>query len=163
MNGLLSFLLREAPALLGGRALIRQAVRRAVTTVAVYAIVGILGTASLSFLYVLIYIWLSGRLDPLDAAAILSGSNLLIAAVILIVRSVMQKKRPEPPTSLAHAITQSIDPKAAVAAGMAIGRKIRKATPKIALGAGLIGLAIGIRPQLIGLTRRRPAADRPKN
>jgi hypothetical protein len=158
LSGLLSFLIRQAPGLLVSRELIRQSIRRLVATIAIYAVVAILAVISLAFLYVLLYDWLCDGRDGKIAASIIVGGNLVVIGVILLVRTILRRRTP-PRKNVAQALMEQVKPEAALAAGMAIGRKIRKAAPKIAIGAGVIGLVIGFRPQLLGLFAARKDHD----
>jgi hypothetical protein len=176
MSGLLSFLLRSGGGILResaemfiGRALMRNAVRRLVGLVALYAALAVFALAALAFFYVLLYRWLSVRLGEESAAAILSGANLLVIALILIGRALFRQRTPKGLTSPLGDLTKShvsglgtgglgtgnADLEAGIAIGSQIGRQIRKAAPEIALVAALAGLIIGVRPQILGMFRRR--------
>jgi hypothetical protein len=163
LSGLLSFLIRQAPGLLISRELIRQAIRRLVATIAIYAVVATLAVISLAFLYVLLYDWLCDWFDGKSAAAIIIGGNLIVIGLILLVRTIVRRRNP-PRKNVAQAVMEQVKPEVAIAAGMAIGRKMRKAAPKVAIAAGVIGLAIGFRPQLLGLfgAARKNNDDKPR-
>jgi hypothetical protein len=179
MNSLLAFLLRNGAGLLkdGPEILISQALIRTVTQrlkgfIAFYAVVAVFALAALVFLYVLLYRLLASRLDDVSAAAILCGANLLLIVLIVAGRAVF---RPRPvAASAASPIVELLKTHAeglggkdmnfdaGIAIGNQIGRHIRKATPQIALAAVVLGLVIGIRPQILGLFRRRePPAKKP--
>jgi hypothetical protein len=189
MNGLVAFLLRYGGGLLrdGAEILIGQALIRTVTQrlkgfLLFYAVVAIFALAALVFLYVLIYRWLSLRLGDVSAAAILCGANLLLVAFMLAGRALFRPRRVAAASPLAEVIRAQaghlgIDPQnghfeAGLAAGAELGRHLRKATPQIALAAAVLGLVIGLRPQLLSLltgldrpakARRRAKTERPKD
>lgn len=170
MNNLLAFLLRNGGGILrdGAEILIGQALVRAVTQrlkgiLIFYAFMAIFALAALVFFYVLLYRFLSLRLDEISAAAILCGFNLLLIALMLAGRAVF---RPKPAVSASPLIelikaqaegvgAKDVNFDAGIAIGRQIGGHIRKAAPQIALAAALLGLVIGVRPQILGLFRRR--------
>jgi hypothetical protein len=170
MNSLMGFLLRQGSGILkdGAEILIGQALVRAVTqrlkgVVAFYAILAVFALAALVFLYVLLYRFLSLWLGDVSAAAILCGANLLLAALMLVGKALYRPKPVIAASPLAELIKSQagglgrgdIDFDAGIAIGQQIGRHIRKATPHIALAAIVLGLAIGARPQILGLFRRK--------
>jgi hypothetical protein len=179
MNSLLAFLLRNGAGLLkdGAEVLIGQALIRAVTQrlkglIVFYTIVTVFALAALVFLYVLIYRFLASRLDDVSAAAILCGANLLLIVLMVAGRAVFQPKpvaetASSPIVALLKSHAEGLGGKdmnfdAGIEIGHQIGRHIRKATPQIALAAVVLGLVIGIRPQILGLFRRRePPAKKP--
>ena len=183
MNSLLAFLLRNGAGLLkdGAEVLISQALIRAVTQrlkglVVFYAVMATFALAFLIFLYVLLYNLLASWLGDVSAAAILCGVNLLLILLTVAARAVF---RPKPVAvsaaspivellkahtgELAEGLsTKDLNFDAGIAIGNQIGRQIRKATPQIALAAVVLGLVIGVRPQILGLFRRRePPARKP--
>jgi len=179
MSGLIAFLLRNGSGLIrdGAEILIGQALIRAVTQrlkglLLFYAVLAVFALAALVFLYVLIYRFLSLRLDDVSAAAILCGANLALIALMLIGRALFKPKRVITASPLVELIKSQAgqlgadikdkDLEAGLAIGAEIGRHLRKATPQIALAAAVLGLVIGIRPQILGLFRRRepPAKKR---
>ena len=178
MNGLLSFLLRNGAGLLResaevylGRVLVRRAMRKLAWLVAFYFLLGIFAVAAAAFFYVLLFQWLSLQLGEESAAAILCGANLLLIALFILGRMLFHR-RPSGPAgltvgALSGALTEKIGTdanfEAGLAAGREIGKRIRKAAPEIAIGAAVIGLIVGIRPQILGLFRRRETpADKPR-
>lgn len=178
MSGLIAFLLRGGGGLIkdGAEILIGQAVVRAVTQrlkgfLLFYAVIAILALAALIFLYVLIYRVLSSRLDDISAAAILVGANLLLIGLMLAGKAIFKPRRVITASPLAELIKSQVeqlgaevkdkDLEAGLAIGAEIGHRLRRATPQIALAAGVLGLVIGIRPQILGLfTRRDPPAKK---
>jgi hypothetical protein len=181
MNGIIAFLVRYAGRLLRdgaeiliGQALIRTVTRRLRGLLLFYAALSGFSLAAIVFLYVLIYRWLSLRMGEIDAAAILCGANLLLVALMLVGRALFRTRHVAPVSPLAELIRAQashlgIDPKnghfeAGLAAGAELGRNLRKATPQIALTAALLGLLIGLRPQLLTLLAGldRPAKARPE-
>jgi hypothetical protein len=179
MNSLLAFLLRSGAGLLkdGAEVLISQALIRAVTQrlkglIVFYVILAAFALAALVFLYVLLYRFLASRLGDVSAAAILCGANLLLVVLMVAGRAVFRPKpivesAASPIVALLKASAEGLGGKdlnfdAGIAIGHEIGRHIRKATPQIALAAVVLGLVIGIRPQILGLFRRRePPAKKP--
>jgi len=170
MNGLLAFLLRHGSGILrdGAEILIGQAFIRAVTqrlkgVLAFYAVLMMFALAALVFFYVLLYRFLCLRLDSVSAAAILSGANLLLILAMLAGRAIFRPKPVIAASPLAELIrsrvggleTKDMNFDAGIAIGSQIGNHIRKATPQIALAALVLGLVIGVRPQILGLFRRK--------
>jgi len=179
MTSLLAFLLRNGSGLIrdGAEILIGQALIRAVTQrlkglLLFYAVLAVFALAALVFLYVLIYRFLSLRLDDISAAAILCGANLALIVLMLAGRALFKPKPVVTASPLVELIKSQAgqlgadikdkDFEAGLAIGAEMGRRLRKATPQIALAAAVLGLVIGIRPQILGLFRRRepPAKKR---
>jgi len=178
MSGLIAFLLRNGSGLIkdGAEILIGQALVRAVTQrlkgiLLFYSIIVVLALATLVFLYVLAYRALSARLDDVSAAAILVGANLLLIGLMLAGKAIFKPRQPAISASpLAELIKSQAGRQlgagikdehfeAGLALGAEIGHRLRKATPQIALAAAVLGLVIGIRPQILGLfSRREPRA-----
>jgi hypothetical protein len=134
-----------------------------------YSFIAVFALSALVFFYVLIYRVLSSRLDGISAAAILVGANLLLIGLMLAARAIFKPRRPTISASpLAELIRSQAehfgaelndkDFETGLAIGTEIGHRLRKATPQIALAAAVLGLVIGIRPQILGLFSRR---DRP--
>jgi hypothetical protein len=173
MSGLLGFLLRNGGGLIkeGAEVLIGQALIRAITQrlkgiLLFYAVIVVLALAALVFFFVLLYRWLSLRFDDVSAAAILLGANLLLIGLMLAARAIFKPRRPvisgSPLAELIKSQAQHLgaelkdeDFDAGLAIGSAVGKRLRKATPQIALAAAVLGLVIGIRPQILGLFSRR--------
>jgi len=179
MTSLLAFLLRNGSGLIrdGAEILIGQALVRAVTQrlkglLLFYAVLGVSALAALVFLYVLIYRFLSLRLDDISAAAILCGANLALIVLMLVGRALFKPKPVVTASPLIELIRSQAgqlgadikdkDFEAGLEIGAEMGRRLRKATPQIALAAAVLGLVIGLRPQILGLFRRRepPAKKR---
>jgi hypothetical protein len=177
MSGLLGFLLRNGSGLIkeGAEVLIGQALVRAVTQrlkgiLLFYAVIAVFALAALIFFYVLLYRWLSLRFDDVSAAAILVGANLLLIGLMLAGRAIFRPRRPaisgSPLAELIRSQAEHFgaelkdkDFEAGLAIGREVGKRLRKATPQIALAAAVLGLVIGIRPQILGLFgRREPSA-----
>ena len=174
MNSLLAFLLRQgggilkdAAEILIGQALIGAVTQRLKGILAFYSVLAVFALAALVFFYVLIYRFLSSRLDDVSAAAILCGANLLLIALMFAGRALFRPKPVTVTSPLAELIKSQVEGlgssdvnfDAGLAIGHQIGKHIRKATPQIALAAVVLGLVIGVRPQVLGLFRRkeRPA------
>jgi hypothetical protein len=161
MSGLLGFLLRNGGGLIkeGAEVLIGQALIRAITQrlkgiLLFYAVIVVLALAALVFFFVLLYRWLSLRFDDVSAAAILLGANLLLIGLMLAARAIFKPRRPVISQHLGAELKDE-DFDAGLAIGSAVGKRLRKATPQIALAAAVLGLVIGIRPQILGLFSRR--------
>jgi len=172
MSGLIGFLLRNGGGLIKdgaemliGQALIRTFTERLKGILLFYAVVAVLAMASLIFFYVLLYRLLAARLDETSAAAILLGANLVLIGLMFVGKAIF---RPKPVVSAsplvemlkAQAETIGVAVKdehfeAGLALGSELGHRLRKATPQIALGAAVLGLVIGLRPQILGLFSRR--------
>ena len=179
MSGLLGFLLRNGSGLLKdgaeiliGQALVRAGTQRLKGILLFYSIIAVLALAALIFLYVLIYRVLSSRLDDISAAAIMVGANLLLIGLMLAGKAIFKPRQPMVTASpLAEQIRSQAghlgaelkdkELEAGLAIGSDIGHRLRKATPQIALAAAVVGLVIGIRPQILGLFSRRDPS--PKN
>ncbi len=171
MNKLLKLLIKEASVMaLAEEA--RQAIRRMVMTAIIYLIVGVFGVATLAFVYVLIYRLLAEALDGDSAAAIVIGGNLLIIGLILGVRAISRgasgrrRSRRRNAGEQAALTAEAVEiGRSAIEAGMVVGsrlgQKLRRAAPEIALAAAVVGLIIGVRPQLLTIFRSQKA-PRPK-
>lgn len=164
MTSLLWSLLTEAATLLiAGE--VRRAVREAVAAAIIWIIVGVLGLAALAFLYVLLYRWLADLLGDERAAAILVGGNLLLIGLILTGRALFlagarRRSRRALRGEAAEALkVGEAGLEAGIALGAQIGEKLKKSAPEIALIAGIAGLVIGLRPQLLGLFDRKQKPD----
>ena len=170
MNSLLGVLLRQGSGILKdgveiliGQALVRAVAQRLKGVVAFYTVLAVFALAALVFFYVLLYRFLSLRLGDIGAAAILCGANLLLAVLMLAGKALYRPKPVIAASPLAELIKSQagglgagdIDFDAGIAIGQQIGKHIRKATPHIALAAIVLGLAIGARPQILGLFRRK--------
>ena len=180
MNSLVAFLLRNGAGLMResaeifiGQALVRAAGQKLKGILAFYAVLAVLAVAAVAFFYVLLYRCLSSWLNELDAAAILCGGNLLLIALMIAGRAVFRPKAPvvahSPLVELIKSQAAGLNVKdanfgAGIAIGNRIGQHVRKAAPQIAIAAAVIGLVIGVRPQVLGLFRRRepPPADKPR-
>lgn len=177
MSGLFAFLLRnggglikDSAEILIGQALVRAVTQRLKGFLLFYSFIAVLAVSALIFLYVLIYRVLAARLDDISAAAILVGANLLLIGLMLAGKAIFKPRRPvtsaSPLAELIRSQAQHFgadltdkDFETGLAIGSEIGRRLRKATPQIALAAAVLGLVIGIRPQILGLfTRRDPPA-----
>jgi hypothetical protein len=172
MNGLLSFLLKSGSGLLRegaeayvGGVLVRKTIHELVRAAIVYVLIGVFATTALVFFYIFLYQWLSSRLDGQSAAAILGGANLVMIAVVLLVQWARKHRGKLEPKKSAGGLLGNLqghpllDPEnldAGIAIGMEVGQKLRKAAPQIALAAGIIGLIVGVRPELLNLFGGRP-------
>jgi len=176
MNGLLAFLLRHGSGLLRdgaeifiGQALIRAVTRRLKGIIAFYAVLAVFLLAALVFFYVLLYRFLAQRLDDVSAAAIVCGANLLLVGLMLVGKAFYRPKRVIAASPLAELVRSQVEGlgtkdanfDAGLAIGSQIGQQLRKATPVIVLAAGVLGLVIGLRPQVLGLfSRKEPPAKK---
>ena len=167
MSGLLSFLIKSGGGLLResaeayiGGVLVRKTIHELVRAAIVYILVGVFSTIALVFLYIFLYQWLSSRLDGMSAAAILCGANLLMIAAVLLAQWLRKNRAKLEPRASGGGLLGSLqghpllDPDnldAGIAMGMEVGKKLRKAAPQIALAAGIIGLIVGVRPELLNL------------
>jgi hypothetical protein len=171
MSGLLSFLLRNGSGLLResaevfiGQALVRAGTRKLKGILLFYAVLSVFALAALAFFYVLLYRWLALHMDDAPAAGIMCGANLAMIALMLVGRAVI---KPRARTLSSSPVLEMIKSRAegigasagtfeaGMAIGSQIGKTIRKSAPKIAVGAAILGLLIGVRPQMFGLFRRR--------
>jgi hypothetical protein len=162
---------RDSAELFIGQALVRAATQRLKGILIFYAVLSIFAIASLAFFYVLLYRWLASEVGDTIAAAILFGINLFMIAAMLMGRALMQSKAPASPVSPILELIKSqagtlksragglksegghFD--AGLEIGSRIGGHVRKAAPRIALAAAVLGLVVGLRPQLLGLFRGR--------
>jgi hypothetical protein len=165
-----SGILKDGFEILIGQALVRAVTQRLKGILAFYAVLAVFGLAALVFFYVLLYRFLAVRLDDVSAAAILCGTNLLLIVLMLAGKALYRPKRVIAASPLAELIksqieglgTSDVNFDAGIAIGNRIGKRIRKATPQIALAALVLGLVIGVRPQILGLFRRKePPAKKP--
>ena len=164
MTSLLWSLITEAAtALIAGE--VRRAVREAVAAAITWIIAGVFGLAALAFLYVLLYRWLAESLGDERAAAILVGVNLLLIGLTLAGRALFlagarRHARVQLKGDAADALkVGEAGLEAGVALGAQIGEKLKKSAPEIALVAGIAGLIIGLRPQILGLFDRKKPQD----
>lgn len=167
MSWLISFLMKSGGGLLResaeayiGGVLVRKTIHELVRAAIVYILVGVFSTIALVFLYIFLYEWLADRLDGKSAAAILCGANLVIVAVVLLVQWLRKNRTKLEPRESAGGLLGNLqghpllDPdnlNAGIAIGMEVSAKLRKAAPQIALAAGIIGLIVGVRPELLNL------------
>lgn len=164
MHALIAFLLQA-----GGDMLVRRTARHMAGTAALYGVIALLALSGFVFLYMFLYSWLARMLDAPSAAAILCGANLLAIALILFARWLSSRQR-RPRAAVAggpEALLQSLmgggsplggDLESALAIGVEAGQRLRKAAPQIALAAGLIGIILGARPEILEIfgARKRP-------
>jgi hypothetical protein len=174
MNSLLLFLLRNGGGVLRegaeifiGQALVRAATQRLKGILIFYSVLAVFAVGALAFFYVLLYRWLSLWTSDQGAAAILCGVNLLLIAAMLAGRALSRPKAPvssgSPIIDLIKSHSEGLsakDVEAGIAIGNQIGKQLRKAAPQIALAAAVLGLAIGVRPQILGLFRRRKPEEK---
>lgn len=175
MSGLVGFLLRNGSGLvrdaveaLIGQALIQTVTQRLKGILLFYAAIALFALAALVFFYVLVYRLLSARLGDINAAAVLLGANLVLIGLMFAGRAIFKPKPAVAASPLAELIKSQAGQfgvaatdehfEAGLALGSEIGRRLRKATPQVALAAAVLGLVIGIRPQLLGLFGRRERA-----
>jgi hypothetical protein len=164
MQALITFLLKA-----GGDLLVRHATRQIAGMLAAYGLIAGFALAALVFLYIAIYGWLTAALDAQSAAAILCGVNLLGIALVLFARWLSMRRR-RVDTARRSGLFEAIagsgsssmggDLEAALAIGLEAGERIRKAAPQIALVAGLIGIIVGTRPEILDILRPRPKDPR---
>ncbi len=176
MNSLLLFLLRNGSGVLRegaeifiGQALVRAATQRLKGILIFYSVLAVFAVAALAFFYVLLYRWLSLWTSDQGAAAILCGINLLLIAAMFTGRALIRPKAPvssgSPIVDLIKSHTEGLSAKdvnfdAGIAIGNEIGKHVRKAAPQIALAAAVLGLVIGLRPQILGLFGRRKRSEK---
>ena len=164
MHGLIALLLQA-----GGDMLVRRTARHMANAAALYGLIAVLVLSAFVFLYMFLYGWLAAALDAPSAAAILCGANLLAIAGILFARWLSNRRpRSRAPASGAEALVNSLiggesplggDLESALAIGVEAGQRLRKAAPQMALAAGLIGIILGARPEILnifGASQRRP-------
>ncbi|HTJ63000.1 MAG TPA: hypothetical protein VL899_04245 [Alphaproteobacteria bacterium] len=163
MKSLIALLLQ-----VGGDMIVRRTARHMAGAAALYGVIVVLALSGFVFLYMFLYSWLARMLDAPSAAAILCGANLLAIAGILFARWLSgRRRRPRAAPGGADALLRSLmggespldgDLESALAIGVEAGQRLRKAAPQIALAAGLIGIILGARPEILEVfgARRRP-------
>ncbi len=165
---LLAILLRDGLGIIAGNR-IRESLRHLAGSIKYYGIVAVFALATIVFLYLTIYEWLARAIDPETAAAILCGANLLLVALMLILRRAFRRpSRPAAGIVTARELVTASLANPAVEAGIAIGQdirdRVRKATPGVLVTAAIVGLAIVIGPRMIarskGRAQKRRAAER---
>jgi hypothetical protein len=169
MIGLLLSLVRTGLGMVVEGALIKQVVRRAVSAVILYVVIGIFAIAAVVFAYLFLYRVLAVRIGEEGAAAALCGGNLLVIAIILIGIALLRPRRRVAPNPLLGALAGGVDLASGpgLDAGIAIGRRlratvkrtVRKAAPGMTVAAALLGVIIGIRPQTLGFFRSKTPAE----
>jgi 4-amino-4-deoxy-L-arabinose transferase-like glycosyltransferase len=177
MKDLLAFLLRNGSGLvkdgvemLIGQALVRIVTERLKGILLFYAGITVFALAALIFFYVLIYRLLAMRLDDTSAAAILLGANLVLIGLMFAGKAMFRRKPAVTASPLVEMLKLRAEHigvavkdehfEAGLALGTEFGHRLRKATPQIALAAAVLGLVIGIRPQILGLFSRRDPPPR---
>jgi hypothetical protein len=150
MHALIAFLLKA-----GGGILVRRAAREMAAMLAVYGLVAGLAVAALVFFYMAVYSWLAAALNAESAAAILCGANLVVIALILLVRQLSARRRRRGAVRPDGRPLLDGDLEAALTLGLEAGERLRKAAPEIALAAGLIGIIVGARPEILDIFRPR--------
>jgi hypothetical protein len=158
MSSLLLSLIREGATLFIGREIEKRIKQRLASLAVTFAILAVLGAASLTFLYIFAFDAIAAALDRQSAAAILCGANLLLIALILIGRTIAQQARRRRvgavrPLGIAG-LTKS-DTNEALALGVQTAKRLRKMAPEAAIVAAVLGLAIGARPELLDLLKPR--------
>jgi hypothetical protein len=161
MMGLISLLIRGAITFLPVEALIKSSAKRFVGALIIYAVIALLGLAALISFYVFLYYWLAAQMGDSRAAAAICGGNLLLIAVILIGKTLLRSKV-RSRLSAGKPEFGSLQPEleAGIALGHDLGKKIRKSAPEIALAAAILGVVIGLRPQILGILKRRSPRSR---
>jgi hypothetical protein len=179
VKGATSFLLRHVLKLLldgaeiyAGRMVLARLKRRLVEAAAFYFALTVLGLAAAAFFYVLLFLWLASRFDDITAAAVLLGASLLLIGLLVLVRALSSRRPPRrrPAATAGQDLLARLteqgefadpDLQAAMALGKRIAGHMRKSAPVLALGAAVLGFAIGLRPELLDLLRRaeRKQAD----
>jgi len=148
--------LREALGLLGGTDLVYNAARRVIRRAALYGAATAFALTALVFFYIFLDRWLSRVLgDGASAAALLAGANLIAVASILIAIGLGADRRRRTRSVTARGLLEGAGLESGLALGATVGRRLRKSSPTVTLLAGLIGLAIGARPELLDLVRGR--------
>ncbi len=170
MSGFLSQILRSTFSILVntaeiyiGSALVKKAKERLVGLIALYALLTVLSLAVVTFFFIFLYRWLSVRVNGEYAAAILCGASLFVIIAILIWRKLSQRRRKIPERRAIGGLVETLasvleaqDPN--LEAGLALGRRLRdklkNVTPELVIAAVLVGLIIGVRPEVLGSFHR---------
>jgi hypothetical protein len=155
MSGAISQLLRLGLGLIAGGDFLKNGIRRAIGAAILYAAAALFALAALIFAYVFLDRWLTRVLDDdVGAAAILAGANLIIVAFLMIARAMAgrtpRRKSPQP------GLLNNANLEAGIAVGAALSGRLRKAAPTVALVIGVLGLALGARPELLNLFKTKP-------
>ena len=153
MNGLSSLVMAMIGQAVAGAA--RPAGRKIFGIAILYGVVAILALATLAFLYVALDLLIAQQVGDLWAAVILAGVNLALIGVILVWRAIVRARRRE---AARHAKQESAEMALTVALARMADGMFRKGATGLTLGALLVGLVVGVFPEIFG-KRRKPEDD----
>jgi hypothetical protein len=158
MPGWLSLATGLGRDLVAGR--LQAAKKSVIATVVAYALIIVFAIASLCYLYSAIWMVIVKSTGPLTATWIMLGANVVLILIVFVSlriyrRSVMRAAKRRAETARIGALTTGSPLQMAVQAGRAAESGFRANAKTIAATAIVLGLAVGARPELLGLVRRR--------
>ncbi|MDB5366389.1 MAG: hypothetical protein JWM77_2316 [Rhodospirillales bacterium] len=139
---------------------LQAAKKSAIAAVIAYALIAVFAVASLYYLYSAIWLLIAEATDPLTATWIMLGVNIVLILIVFVSfriyrSSVMRAAQGRAQTARADMLAGGSSLQMAFQAGRAAESGLRANAKAIAATAIVLGIAIGARPELLGLARRR--------
>jgi hypothetical protein len=158
MRGWLSLATGLGRDLVWGR--LQAAKKSAVAAVIAYSLIAIFAIASLCYLYGALWWSFAEATDEITASWIMLGVNLALILIVFVIfrlycSSVKRAASGRAQTARADVLAGGSTLQMAFQAGRAAESGLRKNAKSIAATAIVLGLAVGARPELLGLGRRR--------
>jgi hypothetical protein len=158
MRGWLSLATGLGRDLVVGR--LQAAKKSAIAAVVAYALITVFAIASLCYLYSAIWMVIAKSTGPLTATWIMLGVNVALILIVFVIYriyrgSVMRAAKRRAESARVGVLAGGSPLQVAVQAGRAAESGLRANAKTIAATAIVLGLAVGARPELLGLARRR--------
>lgn len=158
MRGWLSLATGLGRDLMWGR--IEAAKKSAVAAAITYMLMAVFGVASLCYLYSAIWAVIAHATGPMTATWIMLGANVALMLIVYVIyriyrSSVTRAAHGRTQHARADVLTGATQLNMAYEAGRAVESGLKANAKTLAATAIVLGLAIGARPELLGLGRRR--------